>query len=271
MNIIHVIELSSIVNLETKIHLIDKNDPDKTLLNIPYSELQLLRSGWQKYHNRVFYNGNTYWLHPKYLKQVGDKYNNTNTLGIRISNDFQDKFEVDTAFLKQIPRNEHITVILEESVELKIRNHVIDEISKTLKNKGYNIFHFTTIKPKLERGLATSDLLLGYLTGYKITGEEFTEHEATRFDKVQYYDDSAQMLDYLEDINNVFEDRYENSEDDIKKELYDSLLHSKQSYYIALMQLLKNKTNPIKKSAIQLGLHKKFEHLKKYKDFNLSK
>lgn len=268
MNIIHVIELSSLVNIDTRIELINKQDPDKVLLNIPYNELPLLKSGWQKYHNRLFYNGQTYWLHPKYLKALKDKSRNTNTLGIRITNDYQDKFEVNTSFLKDIPRNEEITIVLEESAELKVRNAVIDKIEKTLKHKGYNIFHFTTIPPKVEKGLATADVILSYITGQKVMHDEFSETEVSRFDKVLYYDNSATMLDYLEDINNVFEDRYENSEETIKKKLFEDLKFSKNSYYIQLLQLLQNKSNPIKKSNIKLGLQRNFENLKKFKDFN---
>lgn len=268
MNTIHVIELSSLVNINNKILLFNKQDPDKVLLNIPYNELPLLRSGWQKYHNRLFYNGQTYWLHPKYLKTLKDKNQNTNTLGIRITNDYQDKFEVNTAFLKDIPRNEEITIVLEETAEFKIRNAVIDEIEKTLKSKGYNIFHFTTIPPKVEKGLATADVLLSYATGQKVQHDEFSETEVSKFDKVFYYDNSAEMLDYLENIDSAFEDRYENSEDEIKKKIFEDLKFSKNSFFIQLLQLLQNKSNPIKKSNIQLALKRNFEHLKKYKDFN---
>lgn len=267
MKVIHVIELKSIIGIESKILLINKNNPDKTLIEIPYNELELLRSGWQKYKQRVTYNGKTYWLHPKYIDELPEKLRNTNLLGIKVTNDYQDEYKVDPKILKSIPRDEEITIVLEESVDFKIRNSAIDEIEKTLKKNGYNILHFTSIRPKQQRGEATGDLILSYLSGYKVKKEEFSTLESSKFDAVNYYDKDSEMLDYLEDIDTNFENRYENSQKQIQKEIYNDLKFNRSGYIVNLMHLLSNKKNPIKKTTKKLGLNLQFEHLLTYQKF----
>lgn len=267
MNNLHIVELSSIVEINKRIELFDKNNQDKILLIIPINELELLKSGWQKHNQRIFYNGNTYWLHPKYLEKLPEKNRNTNQLGIRVNNDYQKKFQVQTNFLKQIPRNEPIIILFEESKELSIRNFVVDQISDTLTKKGYNIFNFSTIQPKADRGLATADVILGYLTGYKIKGEEFTVIEMSEANNVYYYDDDSDMLNYLNDIDDILKDRYENSSKDLQKKIYDELNFAKKAYMLHLMYLYRNDANPIKKNSIKLGLQKEFEHLVSYNKF----
>jgi len=67
---INIINLLSILDVNYTIEVFNKANPDKVLLHIPFNEYNLLKSGWQKYHKRIYYNGNTYWLHPKYFKTL---------------------------------------------------------------------------------------------------------------------------------------------------------------------------------------------------------
>jgi len=165
MKKLNIINIKSILDIKYKIELFNKNNPTKTLLYAPISEYKLFKSGWQKYHKRIYYNDNVYWLHPKYLKALKNKNIKTlNDIGLRISNDKQKKYNINTFLLKKLPRNEHITFILEENDEFEIRNYVIDEIQEFLRKKGYNILNFKRLEEKIEPYYVISKTILEYLT-----------------------------------------------------------------------------------------------------------
>lgn len=268
MKRIHIINLLSVINVKYKIEIFNKNKPYKILLKLPFSDYELLKSGWQKYHKQIFYNGNKFWLHPNIMTKLKITSNDLSQIGLRISNNEQKKYKINTSILKLIPRNEQIVFIVEESNLFSIKNYIIDEIENELKNKGYNIFQFKTLQEYYEKGLITAQVLLEYLTGHKIKNDKFIETPVTQFNKVNYYDSDPDILNYMSNLDELLKKYYDSSDKDIKTDIYSDLKYSESNYYLTLYQILPNKKNLVKKESIKLGILDKFNYLESFSSFN---
>ena len=264
---LHIVELSSIVKLNPRIEVFNKSNPNRSIFELPSNELALLKSGYSKYGHRVFFNGETYWLHPKHVDKLSKKNKDLNQLGIRVSIDYQNQFEINTNFLSKIPRKDKITIIFEESNELKIKNSVIDKIDKYLRKKGYNIFQFTTIQENTEAGLATADRILSALSGYKVKDESFSTVGTTRFDEVHYYDYKSDRIEYLKNLDDILKNRYNSADKKVQEDIYSKVAEDKQAYIVYLYKIQPNTYNPVVEEKIKLGLERQYEHLKSFKSF----
>jgi hypothetical protein len=264
---LHIVELSSIVKLKPRIEVFNKNNPNKSIFELPSNELALLKSGYSKHGNRVFYNGETYWLHPKHVDNLSKKNKDLNQLGIRVSIDYQNQFEVNTTFLKKIPRKDKITILFEESNELKIKNSIIDKIDSYLRNKGYNIFQFTTIQENTETGLATADRILSALSGFKVKDESFSKVGTTRFDEVHYYDYKGDRIEYLKNLDDILKNRYNSADKEVQKEIYSKISADKHSYIVYLYNIQPNTYNPVVEEKMRLGIERQYEHIKSFTSF----
>jgi len=216
----HIIDLDSLVNIEQKVWVINKEEPNIPILRISKSEFNLYKNGiYKKDNNKVEFNSKVFWFpESKWneLKIISKKMKFPLT-NIAISmQEFLNpdiiedvKYSFNENLLSELKNiNEDIYLISSKQVELrstkileKIKNQLLEDgitithtyfISETFHNKNEDKLRFNKIK-----------ILLQHLVGYKTDKDVFIDETPIQYSIVEYYDIDFNTLKISDEINTI--------------------------------------------------------------------
>ncbi len=263
----HFFDLSVLIEGESQVWIVSKTKPSVPLIKLSTDEFNLIRKGiYIKYNQKVRIGNTDYWfsqklsddlkikcvktntnitdlsfsmqefMNPSVIESIGYKIYKDNLVNLKNSDD-----DIYVICSKNTKRNyESIIKKLEdylESIGLKIKNYYY--ISETFFNRNEDEICYKKVR-----------LLLQHLVGIKTESDKFTNEEITKYDIINFYDDSLESIEMSKNINDTLSFILNNSDKEISNKIKESL---KQTYTeLIVNQVTFNKVNRFITTPIKL-------------------
>lgn len=273
--------IETLIEVDSKVWIVDKLKPNIPLLKISLSDFNLIKSGiYRSQNNRVDYNGNTYWLsnnitnqlkvkmklqgsgftnigismqeflNPDLVENINHKINMDNILHLKNLND--DIYIICSR--KSKTSYESLILKLEEELKengLKIKKYYY--ISDTFYQENKDDIEYKTIK-----------LLIQHSLGYKTDNGKFSDVEIDRYDMIDYYDNNNDTISLSREINPILKSLLKKTSDGISDVIKEDIKEYKPC--ITINYITDNEANKKISKKIDLdysNLIKTFESFKR--------
>ncbi len=282
----HFFDLDTIVNIDNKVWIIDKNNPNNPIIKISQSDFNLIRNGvYRSQNQRLSLNGTNYWFPEDLMNQIKIKSKrikfDLSNLGFSMQ-EFSNSeiikeldYEINMDLFHNIKNTtDHIYIICsknnKKNYEIIIDKIIIDKIEDKLYKLGLEIkdYYFiseTFYNRDLDEILYKKiRIILQHLVGYKTEGDKFIDNEIERYDEVHYYDTDLQNTNIK--VNDFLKTILDNTEDFLKKTIISEINSIQKFVYINWVS--PNKVNRIqsKKTLLEYSkLIRTFESFKYYR------
>ncbi len=265
----HFFDLDTIVDIDNKVWIIDKNNPNNPILKITQSDFNLIRKGVYKSQNqKIALNGDNYWFPEDILNQIKIR---SKRIKFDLSNlGFSMQEFSNSELIKDLDYNlnldlftniknttDHIYIICsknnKKNYEIIIKK-IEDKLYKLgLEIKSYYFISETFYNRNLDDILYKKiRIILQHLVGYKTEGDKFIDSEIDGYDEVFYYDSDLHNTNIP--VNDFLKSILDNTEDSLKKSII-SEINSVQKF--AYMNWVSpNKVNRIQSKKILLEYNK---------------
>lgn len=265
----HFFDLDTIVDIDNKVWIIDKNNPNNPILKITQSDFNLIRKGVYKSQNqKIALNGDNYWFPEDILNQIKIK---SKRIKFDLSNlGFSMQEFSNSELIKDLDYNlnldlftniknttDHIYIICsknnKKNYEIIIKK-IEDKLYKLgLEIKSYYFISETFYNRNLDDILYKKiRIILQHLVGYKTEGDKFIDSEIDGYDEVFYYD--SDLYNTNIPVNDFLKSILDNTEDSLKRSII-SEINSVQKF--AYMNWVSpNKVNRIQSKKILLEYNK---------------
>lgn len=218
----HFFEINTLIDLDGKCWIVDKNNPNKPIMKISKSDFNLMRSGiWRSHGNRIKFSGEDFWISDDLVKKIKiyTKLNDVDfgTLGISMqeflnpeiidSKDFELKLDI-IGKLKN--STDHIYIICSKQTKINYAG-VIEKLLDKLKDQGILVKTFYNITDSfynIDKDLVKfkiGRLLLQHLLGYKTQGEKFIDENITKYQEIEFYDEDLDTLKIATEVNDILQ------------------------------------------------------------------
>ena len=277
----HFFDLDTIVNIDNKVWIIDKNNPNNPIIKISQSDFNLIRNGvYRSQNQRLSLNGTNYWFTEDLMNQIKIKSKrikfDLSNLGFSMQ-EFSNSeiikeldYEINMDLFHNIKNTtDHIYIICSKNNK-KNYEIIIDKIEDKLYKLGLEIkdYYFiseTFYNRDLDEILYKKiRIILQHLVGYKTEGDKFIDNEIERYDEVHYYDTDLQNTNLK--VNDFLKTILDNTDDSLKKSIISEINSIQKFVYINWVS--PNKVNRIqsKKTLLEYSkLIRTFESFKYYK------
>ncbi len=265
----HFFDLDTIVDIDNKVWIIDKNNPNNPILKITQSDFNLIRKGVYKSQNqKIALNGDNYWFTEDILNQIKIR---SKRIKFDLSNlGFSMQEFSNSELIKDLDYNlnldlftniknttDHIYIICsknnKKNYEIIIKK-IEDKLYKLgLEIKSYYFISETFYNRNLDDILYKKiRIILQHLVGYKTEGDKFIDSEIDGYDEVFYYDSDLHNTNIP--VNDFLKSILDNTEDSLKRSII-SEINSVQKF--AYMNWVSpNKVNRIQSKKILLEYNK---------------
>jgi hypothetical protein len=211
----HFFDIDVLVELDQKVLIVDKNDPDKALVKIPLSEYNLIKKRIYLYKdNKLVINGEELFFDDKLFDNIKVicKKNKININDIRFSLiEFNEsdkcEYKIDYSLFKQI--NQDIYLICSKKTN-EFYEKILAELKSELyllgkdpKNIYYLIDDITEINDPDKLIYKKAKLLAQHLVGYKTDNNKFINEKLKEYDNVYYYDNNKHNITELKLFNRI--------------------------------------------------------------------
>lgn len=280
----HIYDLeNSLVNIERKIWIIEKNNPTEPILRLSESDFKMVESGiFRGQGNRVEFNGRTYYISNDMIKRLGKiaerKTFNLNNLGISLR-EYLDKELIDKLKFQILSENiSHLRNLTEDFYIISTRliedkyTKLTNELSEELTNEGIKVEKIYFINETFynqdedETSYKKAVILLQHLFGLKIKDHKFVAESTERYNEVCYYDAVESTISDLKSINTIFESIYNNTENESLRNVVKTLLE-KLDLKVQLNLVTTNELNRFNTTEIDIHVLIKESFVKSYKQF----
>jgi len=277
----HFFDLDTIVNIDNKVWIIDKNNPNNPIIKISQSDFNLIRNGvYRSQNQRLSLNGTNYWFPEDLMNQIKIKSKrikfDLSNLGFSMQ-EFSNSeiikeldYEINMDLFHNIKNTtDHIYIICSKNNK-KNYEIIIDKIEDKLYKLGLEIkdYYFiseTFYNRDLDEILYKKiRIILQHIVGYKTEGDKFIDNEIERYDEVHYYDTDLQNTNIK--VNDFLKTILDNTEDFLKKTIISEINSIQKFVYINWVS--PNKVNRIqsKKTLLEYSkLIRTFESFKYYR------
>ena len=277
----HFFDLDTIVNIDNKVWVIDKNNPSNPVIKISQSDFNLIKNGvYRNQNQRLTLNGTNYWFPEDLLNQIKIKSKrikfDLSNLGFSMQ-EFSNsevikelEYEINMDLFHNIKNTtDHIYIICSKNNK-KNYEIIIDKIEDKLYKLGLEIkdYYFiseTFYNRDLDEILYKKiRIILQHLVGYKTEGDKFIDNEIESYDEVHYYDTDLQNINIK--VNDFLKTILDNTDDSLKKTIISEINSVQKFAYINWVS--PNKVNRIqsKKTLLEYSkLIKTFESFKYFK------
>lgn len=263
------------------IWIIDKEKPYKPILILDKLEFSLITNGkFKKDELSLEYNGQIYYISKDLFEKIKKKSGSDNIERFGISfipmvrKEILDKREIDifTHNIEHLRYNKFIDIgLLTARSNQKNHADVINKLRLELKKIGIEISKIFFVGEGMRMGVDYKRkvfVLLEHMLGLKIKDGRFISIKQDWYEKVSFYDDDPQNIDYANDVQMFFNDLLKRTDDELYKIIIDRIT----TYKLTLDNYLvtDNELNRFKKSSVTLKSPLRYpikESLKKYKDF----
>ena len=244
----HFFDLATLIESNSKVWIVSKTKPSIPLVKISIDEFNLIRKGvYTKYNQKIRIGNSDYWFSQLISDELKIKCVKTNTNITDLSFSMQEfmnpeiiekidftihkdtlinlKNSDDDIYIicsKNTKRNyEPIIKKLEEylnSIGLFVKNYYF--ISETFFNRDEDDICHKKVR-----------LLLQHLVGIKTDDDKFTNEQITKYQTINFYDDSFSSIEMAKNINDTLTFILSNSE----KEITESVKTYLKDNYIQLL------------------------------------
>ena len=268
-NIAHFFDLNCLLKLEQSAWVVDKNKPNIPLLKISPSDFKIIKSGiYKNKGNKLQFNGQTFWLSDEMynkLKLISLRNrSNINDLVISLQ-EFLNKKLIDEMDLelKLNPvlslknKLDDIYIICSEQTKRNFEK-IISKIEEELKSNGLVVKQFYYLNENFlnqnsdEVKFKEMRLLLQHSVGYKTDKDKFVDEELTKYDYINFYDNSITTFKVEKDINYLMEIIWNNTDKGLRDVIKEDLQDSCPTLYVHKIE--SNDFNPISTKKVKITL-----------------
>jgi hypothetical protein len=283
-NIAHFFDLNCLIDINQSAWIVDKNKPNIPLLKISSSDFKLIKSGiFKNKGNKIEFSGQTFWLSDEMfnrLKIISLK-NKINISDLVVSlQEFlnRDLIQEMKYSLKLEPilnlRNklDDIYIICSQQTK-RIFEKVITKIEEELKSNGLVIKQFYYLNENFlnqnsdEVKFKEMRLLLQHSVGYKTDGDKFVDKEITKYDFINFYDNSITTFKVETGINQLMEIIWNNTDKGLRDVIKEDLQDLRPTIFVHKIEM--NEFNPISTKKVKITLPKLIKTFESFKRFNL--
>ena len=277
MKAAHFFDLDTILKINNKVWIIDKNNPNNPIMKISQSDFNLIKKGVYRSQNcQLYFNGVNYWISEELFNNLKVK---CKKLKIDISNlgfsmqEFMNSevikdldYDINLDLFNSIKNTpDHIYFIcsknnkrnyeliikkIEEKLHklgLEVKNYYF--ISETFYNRNLDDITFKKVK-----------LLIQHTVGFKTEGDKFINEE------IEDYDEDLEATTLATTSNDFLKILLDNTEDSLKKQIQDSLKDFDN--YIFIKYVSPNKVNRVQTKKVLLQVS---NVIKTFEGFNWKK
>lgn len=264
----HIFDIDTLINVESRPWIIDKNNPNEPLLKISKTDYNLFKNGvFKKQGNKIEYNGKSYWLPNELFEKLkviakikriglGDfAISLKEFLNEEIGKELD--FEINWESIKHLKnKNEDIYIICSNNTE-KYYGKILEKLMEKLKWEGIDIKKFYYINETFYN-VSSDEIVfkkalinLQHLVGYEIQKEKFVDKEITKYSKLNFYDNDFDTLKMVEEINSYLRFIMSKSDVGIKQVVKEGLEYDKPEFIVN--KITGNKYNNIITKSIKIN------------------
>lgn len=233
IKVAHFFDIDTLIDIDSKVWIIDKRNPNVPMLKISKSEFNLVKSGiYKPQGNKIEYNGDIFWISNDIFNKLKVKIKNSNSslynLGISLQ-EFLNKDIIDNIkpslnldVISKLKNTNHDIYVVCSKQVMSVYENVINKIKDELKSDGILIKKFYFINETFYNQDDDSNrfkkvkLLLQHLLGYKTNINKFTDEEIKKYDEVYFYDNQKDTLRVADDSNIVLKRLLDSTEDGLR-------------------------------------------------------
>lgn len=229
---IHFFDLDGTLwNIDSRIWIIDKEEPHKPIIRLDNYEKQKILSGFYiKDKLKIEYNGEEYFISVKIFNKIQIKKRiPIERLGISWIEFIDDSYINNTKSkflfnnIKHL-RNQDVNIcILTSRTNRSKHAGILNELRKKLMDIGIEIYKIYFVSDRLYQkhneniSLDKVYILLEHLIGLKIENGVFKAIKQDWFNDIYFYDDEKMNIDYANDIQKIFNRVLKNTDDELFK------------------------------------------------------
>lgn len=223
----------TLIRPESKLAIIDKDNPGNIIMRIESTDEPLLTSIWKKFDLKVDYNGKIFWLNPELYKAVKRRVSGINLDRIGISyREWTDKELLDQQAkgldfllynLKSLKDSETPIALLTARGSKEAHNEFIkkikEEISLKLRLpviKEYFISDMDSTSTSDLIASRKSKIILEHLIGFKIKSNRFIDLKQSEYTSIKFFDDDIKNVEAVRNLQELFEICLKNTDKSIK-------------------------------------------------------
>lgn len=273
----HFFDIDTLIKIDNKVWIVDKDNPNIPLFKISESDFNLIRNGvYKSQGNKIEYNGEVYYLPANIANKlrVKMKLSNTNFDKIGISmQEFMNReiidnkdFEINMDVILPIKNTDDDIYIICSSQVKRAYQTIIEEFEEKLKHEGLQIKNFYFIsdtftnRDRDDVNFKVIRLLLQHLIGYKTDNNKFTDKEIERYNTISIYDNQNDTIKIADEANLVLKSLLKNTDDGLRSVIKEDLMDNRP--FLIVNQITDNQLNNkiTKKVSIEYtNLIKKFD------------
>jgi hypothetical protein len=276
----HFFDIDTVLDINNKVWIVDKNNPNIPILKISKSDFNLIKSGlYRSQNNRLDFNGNIFWLPKNMIDNIKVKCKNHNVdisdLAVSMQ-EFMNKELIENLEFKLIydniqhlkNTNDHIYIICSRNSK---RNYefIIKKLEELLKQNGLLVTNFYYISETFynrdsdEVAYKKARLILQHILGFKTDGDKFTDEEITKYSEINYYDDEDKSIQLLSEANYLIKKFLGDTDEVISGRIKDILNKYSNTLFINTVSVNKRNRFSTKKVILEYNnLIRTFESFK---------
>jgi hypothetical protein len=273
----HFFDLDTLINIDSKIWIVDKTKPSIPVVKISKSDFNLIKKGiFRKYDQKLTIGGSSYWIPVDLMNTIKIRCKNLkcDLTGLAFSmQEFMNPsvienmdFDINTRNFEHLKNTrDDIYVICSKNSERNYQS-IIEKLKDKLADYGLVIKNFYYLsetfynRDKDDITHKKVRMLLQHLIGLKTDGDKFIDEEIEEYDRVYFYDDEMNAISLAKDSSKVFEFIVSNTEENLKLRIKDLIKDSDK--VIVVRQITNNKVNTFIETEVLIewsNLKKTFE------------
>jgi hypothetical protein len=266
----HFFDIDVLIKTDSNVWIVSKTKPSIPIIKINQSDFNLIKNGvWLNNGQKIKVNGRDYWfsnelaelLKIKTIKSNNDMSSLSFSMQEFMNPDILDKvnfeiFNINFEHLKNT--KDDVYIICSKNTKrnsdllIKKLEEKLAELGITVKNYYYITETFFN-RNEDDISFKKTRLVLQHLIGLKTEVDKFIQEEISKYDTIEFYDDSKRSLYDVENINDTLKLIISNSDEEIK-ELVNNRL--KDNISVVVNKVTFNKVNKIISKTIKLGLER---------------
>jgi hypothetical protein len=267
MRIGHFFDIDTLIQVNSKVWIVSKTNPNKPLLKIDQSEYNLIKNGiYRKFDKSLYINGVKYWLTEDILDKIKlkCKLNNLDISKLSFSlQEYNNKDIIDNLEYKILSHNfKHLKNKTDDIIVMCSKNNkqnyetIIKKLEDTLLKEGLKIKKYYYIsetflhRDKDDIAYKKIRLFLQHLIGLKTDGDKFTDIILTKYDIIYYYDEDINSLSKAINVNSILSGFLDRSEDPVKLNIKKILNNGDTK--LVVREITNNKMNIFNEKSINI-------------------
>jgi hydroxymethylpyrimidine pyrophosphatase-like HAD family hydrolase len=262
---IHFFDLDGTLwNMESKIWVIDKENPSTPIIKLTQYEINKIINGFYKNDNIIIkYNDEEYFISDELLKKINKKkvlpierigiswiefidkkYINITKVNILLNN------------IKHLKDKDILVSILTGRAYRERYGDLINKLRLILKNYNLEFWKIYFVGDKIYKQVNNkiafnkAVIILEHMIGLKIKDSKFQPLQQDWFTDVYFYDDERFNIDFINNIQDFFQNIFQNSDDDIKQIILEKLQNN--TIKLTTNLITNNEVNPFQTNTIIL-------------------